>query len=104
MEAITINSTEQIKDLTQQLEKDATWFEDKQIQLADEFPVISIHFIGDKFDSTITTGIMRSILCLQNAIYRSYYMPMGNLHDYLSKNVLRLNYVLELIMVHLLLI
>ena len=72
MEAITINSTEQIKDLTQQLEKDATWFEDKQIQLADEFPVISIHFTGDKFDSTITTGIMRSILCLQNAIYRSY--------------------------------
>lgn len=69
---LEITTTEQIQELTQHLIEDINWFNDKVVKIADSLPVVHIHLKGVKFNSSITTGLMKAILHLQKSIYRNY--------------------------------
>lgn len=58
--------------MTQHLTENVHWFEDKSIEISDSLPAIRIHLKGEKFNSSITTGLMKAILHLQDSVYRNY--------------------------------
>ncbi|MCD1654742.1 hypothetical protein K7J14_08490 [Treponema zuelzerae] len=72
MEELVISDYSQMNSLFQQLTTDVSWFENKEVKLSDSLGGFKIHVEGDVFDSTITTGIMRGMLSLQNAVYDAY--------------------------------
>lgn len=47
------------------------WFNENSFKI-EEMPGIKIHIKGYKFDSTISTTVMKAILKLQDAVYRQY--------------------------------
>lgn len=50
---------------------DLDWFNENSFEIK-SIPGIKMHIQGDSFDSTVSTTVMRSILKLQDAVYRQY--------------------------------
>jgi hypothetical protein len=71
MDILEITDIAQFDEYAKHL-ADISWFEDKQITFADSIKGLQIHLIGEQFNSSITTGIMRAILKLQTAVYENY--------------------------------
>jgi hypothetical protein len=71
MEILEITDIAQFDEYATHL-TDILWFKDKQIIFANSIKGLQIHLIGDRFDSSITTGIMRAILKLQDAVFDNY--------------------------------
>lgn len=72
MQTLEITTIHQVQELTQHLTENVHWFEEKSIEISDSLPVVRIHLKGEKFNSSITTGLMKAILHLQDSIYRNY--------------------------------
>ena len=70
----TINITN-FNDLTiyaEKLPNELEWFNENSFSFADNIQGIKIHISGERFNSSMSTTLMRSILKLQEAIYHQY--------------------------------
>ncbi len=69
---IEIKSYEQVNKLIQGILLGDKNFERTNIAIDKNLGGVLIHIEGDKFNSTITTGIMKGIISLQKALYDGY--------------------------------
>lgn len=72
MDKLTICNNADVIDLVHRAINDASFFENKQIEIDKSFEKLIIHLHGDDFDSSITTGLMKGILALQDSLYGTY--------------------------------
>lgn len=72
MENLVISNYDEMEPLFEKLTTDVAWFENKKVVFSESLGGIKIHIDGNPFDSTITSGIMRGIISLQNAVYEAY--------------------------------
>lgn len=72
MNTIKITDFNQLTAYSEKLPTDLQWFEENFFEFADDIPGIKLHIKGKRFDSTISTTLMRSMLKLQEGIYRQY--------------------------------
>jgi acetolactate synthase regulatory subunit len=72
MEELIITNYDQMVPYFKHLTEDVNWFDDKEIKFGESLGGIKIHMEGKPFDSSITSGMMRAILSLQDAVYDSY--------------------------------
>lgn len=69
---IEIKSYEQINKIIQEIILGEKNFKDSNIAIDKNLEGVLIHIEGDKFHSTITTGIMKGIIGLRKALYDGY--------------------------------
>lgn len=72
MNTIKITDFNQLTAYSEKLPTDLEWFEENTFEFADNIPGIKLHIKGERFDSTMSTTLMRSILKLQEGVYRQY--------------------------------
>ena len=72
MNTIQITDFNQLAAYSEKLPNDINWFEENVFSFADNIPGIKLHIKGERFDSTVSTTLMRSILKLQEGIYKQY--------------------------------
>lgn len=72
MNTIKITDFNQLTVYSEKLPTDLEWFEENTFEFADNIPGIKLHIKGERFDSTMSTTLMRSILKLQEGVYRQY--------------------------------
>lgn len=72
MNTIKITDFNQLTTYSEKLPTDLEWFEENTFEFADNIPGIKLHIKGERFDSTMSTTLMRSILKLQEGVYRQY--------------------------------
>ena len=72
METIEISDFNQLAQYAEKLPHDLDWFKSHQFTFSRNISGIKIHIKGERFDSSMSTTIMRSVLKLQEAIYRQY--------------------------------
>ncbi|MEL3908048.1 MAG: hypothetical protein P1P64_03405 [Treponemataceae bacterium] len=69
---IKITSYENVRSLVQEIIAGESDFKNTDIAIEESLGGIVIHIEGDKFNSTITTGIMKGIISLQTALHNGY--------------------------------
>ncbi|NVP23608.1 hypothetical protein [Treponema phagedenis] len=72
MKNIKIKSYEQVSALIETIITGESDLKNASIAIDETLGGILIHIEGDKFHSTITTGIMRGVISLQKALYDGY--------------------------------
>lgn len=72
MNTITITDIKQLAEYADKLPKDIDWFKDNAFNFAENIQGIKIHITGERFHSSMSTTLMRSVLKLQQAVYRQY--------------------------------
>lgn len=72
MNTIKITDFNQLTSYSEKLPTDLQWFDENTFEFADNIPGIKLHIKGERFDSTMSTTLMRSILKLQEGVYRQY--------------------------------
>lgn len=70
MNIIPIHNISELDLYTNKL-NNLDWFNENSFKIED-MPGIKIHIEGGKFDSTLSTTVMKAILKLQDAVYRQY--------------------------------
>ena len=72
MNTILITDFNQLAAYSEKLPTDIDWFEKNTFEFADNIPGVKLHIKGKRFDSTMSTTLMRAILRLQEGIYRQF--------------------------------
>lgn len=72
MNTIRITDFNQLIAYSEKLPADLEWFEENTFEFADNISGIKLHITGKRFDSTMSTTLMRSILKLQEGVYKQY--------------------------------
>lgn len=72
MNKIQITDFNQLAAYAEKLPSDLEWFNDNTFEFSNNIPGIKLHIKGERFDSTMSTTLMKSILKLQEGIYRQY--------------------------------
>ena len=76
MTTIEINTFEDLAAYAYKLPCDIDWFREHNFHIDENISGIKIHIKGKLFHSSISTTVMRSILKLQDAIYKQYSLFM----------------------------
>lgn len=76
MTTIEINTFEDLAAYANKLPCDIDWFREHNFHIDENISGIKIHIKGKLFHSSISTTVMRSILKLQDAIYKQYSLFM----------------------------
>lgn len=72
MNTIEISDFNQLATYADKLPNDIEWFNKNTFSFKKNIPGIKLHIKGERFDSTMSTTLMKSILKLQDSIYRQY--------------------------------
>lgn len=72
MNKIQITDFNQLAAYAEKLPGDLDWFNNNTFEFSNDIPGIKLHIKGERFDSTMSTTLMKSILKLQDGIYRQY--------------------------------
>lgn len=72
MNTIQITNFNQLAEYAEKLPNDLEWFNNNTFEFSENIPGIKIHIKGERFNSTMSTTLMKSILKLQEGIYRQY--------------------------------
>jgi len=76
METIIVKTNDDIISLFHRAVTDYNFFEDKRLSFSPEAGKLIIYLKGAKFNSTITTGIMKGVIALQESINNTYSMSV----------------------------
>ena len=72
MNTIRISNFAELASYNNKLPNDIDWFKNNNFIIDENIPGIMLHLTGEQFHSSISTTVMKSILKLQESIYRQY--------------------------------
>ena len=72
MNTIRISNFAELASYDNKLPNDIDWFKNNNFIIDENIPGIMLHLTGEQFHSSISTTVMKSILKLQESIYRQY--------------------------------
>ncbi len=76
MQTIEITDFNQLAEYASKLPEEYDWFKDVRFSFSDDIKGIKMRFQGERFESTLNTSMMRSILDLQKGLYEQYALFM----------------------------
>lgn len=80
MNQVIIANEQDIDNVISRVVQDISYLEENKLVISDEFPKkLHIKLVGEKFDSSITSSVMKGLLELQKSIYHLYaYSTYGD--------------------------